>query len=87
MSSPSTTVFRMPRQTTMDASLNKSFQIKERLRAQLRFEGFNVLNHATFAGNMNTNSADTNGNFGSWSPASNVQGFPRQIQLALKLNW
>jgi len=87
MSSPSTTVFRMPRQTSMDASLNKSFHIKERLRAQLRFEGFNVLNHATFAGNMNTNSADTNGNFGTWSPASNVQGFPRQIQLALKLNW
>jgi hypothetical protein len=82
-----TTLFRMPRMTTMDASLNKSFQIKERLRAQFRVEGFNVLNHAIFGGNLNTNPADSNGNFGTWTRNSNVQGFPRQLQLALKILW
>ena len=85
--SPNTTVFRMPRMTTMDASLDKSFQIKERLRMQFRLEAFNVLNHAIFGGNINTNPADVNGNFGTWSPNANVQGFPRQLQLGLKALW
>jgi hypothetical protein len=77
----------MPRLVFMDASLNKSFTIKERLRAQFRFEAFNVLNHTLFGGNINTNAADSNGNFGTWQPQSNTQGYPRQLQLGLKLNF
>jgi hypothetical protein len=85
--SPSFAYLRMPRQTFMDASLNKSFTIKDRLRAQFRFEGFNILNHTVFGGNINTNASDANGYFGTWQPANNTQGYPRQFQLGLKLTW
>ncbi len=33
----------------MDISVFKNFQFTERQRAQLRFEAFNVLNHAHFS--------------------------------------
>jgi hypothetical protein len=85
--SPSFSNIRMPRLTFMDASLNKSFTIRERLRAQFRIEGFNVLNHTLFGGNVNTSATDANGNFGSWQPANNTQGYPRQFQLGLKIAW
>lgn len=80
---------RMSPTTTMDASLNKWVNITERLRIQLRAEAFNVLNHYAFPrARFITNPNDPN--FGSFFPGqiSTVDsGFPRQIQLGLKLYW
>lgn len=79
---------RMSRQTVMDASLNKSVPINERVRGQFRLEAFNVLNHAIFGSNgINTAVTDSNMNFGSFFPASGVASFPRQVQLGFKLLW
>jgi hypothetical protein len=60
-----------------DASLNKTFAIKEQHRVQFRFELFNALNHPVF-GNPSTSLSDPN--FGRINNAS--EG--RNIQLALK---
>jgi len=62
----------------MDASLLKNFKFTERASLQLRFETFNLLNHAVFAA-PNISSA-TASNFGYiTSVISN--SLPRQVQL------
>ncbi len=80
---------RMPSALTMDASLNKNFQITERLRVQFRAEAFNLLNHyVTLRGRYNTD--PNSSNFGSIYPGSmwtGDTGFPRQIQLGFKIFW
>jgi hypothetical protein len=40
--------FRGPSQNTVDISLMRRFQIRERLRAELRLEGTNIVNHSNF---------------------------------------
>ncbi len=78
---------RMYPTVTMDASLNKSVAINERMHLQARVEAFNVLNHYTMpTARYNTNPNDSN--FGSFFPGNlwtGDTGFPRQIQLGLKL--
>jgi hypothetical protein len=80
---------RMPSALTMDASLNKTFAITERLRVQFRAEAFNFLNHyVTLRAKYNTNPNDSN--FGAIFPGdlwTGDTGFPRQIQLGFKVFW
>ncbi|MEZ5352079.1 MAG: carboxypeptidase regulatory-like domain-containing protein [Bryobacteraceae bacterium] len=73
---------------TMDASLNKTTQITERLRVQFRVEAFNIFNHNYF-GRDNFNTDPNNPNFGTVFPStvSNQNTFPRQIQLGIKAYW
>jgi Carboxypeptidase regulatory-like domain/TonB dependent receptor/TonB-dependent Receptor Plug Domain len=74
--------FYGPGLTTVDFSLFKNFSFRERFKAQLRGEFFNVLNHPNFAAPNFLNDANTgSGIIGSTSTA------PRQIQLGLKLVW
>jgi hypothetical protein len=83
-----------PGLTTVDFSTFKNFStFQEKLKIQLRFEFFNILNHPNFAApnflndsnnsifNANGSSDSTAGVIGSTSTAS------RQIQLGLKLVW
>jgi hypothetical protein len=63
-----------------DLSIVKSIPVTERVQTSLRFEAFNLLNHANF----NTPVAVlTSPNFGTIVAA----GSPRVLQLALKLNF
>lgn len=72
-----------------DASLNKMTQITERLRAQFRFEVFNVAN-SFFITTAQFNNTPDSANFGALykstvsAPQSN---YPRQMQLGFKLLW
>ena len=80
---------RMPSSFTMDASLNKTTHITERLTFQFRAEAFNVLNHfVNLLGTYNTDPFDAN--FGTLIPSNEWIGntvYPRQIQLGFKANW
>jgi hypothetical protein len=59
----------------------RSFPIKERIKADLRWEAFNVLNHARF---NNPGTTLSNGNtFGAISSAQ----APRIMQVALKITF
>jgi hypothetical protein len=73
---------------TMDASLLKTIHVTERLRAQLGFEAFNVMNH-NYYGRESFNTNGNDANFGTVMPAyaSTQNGFPRQIQVRLKAFW
>jgi hypothetical protein len=83
---------RQPSLKNVDFSLNKNFELTERVRMQFRAEAFNLLNHASFNGfgnsafNVNNTSGVTftrNGGFG----VLNSDRGPRQIQFGLKLNF
>jgi len=72
----------------MDSSLNKMTQIGERFRFQLGLEAFNLLNHNYYGREVfNTNA--NNANFGTVFPhlASSQNGYPRQIQVRIKVFW
>jgi hypothetical protein len=74
----------------MDASLLKTTRIGERMRLQLGFEAFNLLNHNYFGRDqVNTGPEDANGNFGSIFPSrvSTQNILPRQVQVRFKFNW
>ena len=61
----------------MDSGLTRNFSIRERYRAELRFEFFNILNHTNFnAPSASLNSA----NFGRIQSALD----PRILQFAAK---
>ncbi|MDQ6706139.1 MAG: hypothetical protein M3Z85_09240, partial [Acidobacteriota bacterium] len=62
-----------------DASAIKRFSPTERVRFDLRFEGFNILNHPTFA---SPNTTATNSSFGTVTAQSNR---PRTIQIGARL--
>ena len=64
----------------IDFGAYRVFDIKERLKLQLRGEFFDFLNNAEF---NNPNTTVTNTNFGRITSARN----PRIIQLALKLKF
>jgi hypothetical protein len=73
----------------VDASLNKTTQITEKLRLQFRAEVFNVLN-SFFLVRSQFNNNPENANFGSVEKAAVSapnSNYPRQIQLAIKLLW
>jgi hypothetical protein len=72
----------------MDVSLLKRTQITERLGIQLGFEAFNVFNHNYF-GRDSFNTDPNSPNFGTLFPSrvSTQNGFPRQIQVRMKITW
>jgi len=69
-----------PSSTTVDTGLSRSFPIRERMKFDLRFEAFNVLNHARFNVPVTTLSA---GNFGQVISARD----PRILQVAAKVTF
>lgn len=74
---------RTPGYENWDASISKIFPIKERLKAQFRFEMVNAMNHPWFTGIQSVDV--TNANFGRLNP---VQGnLPRFLKLGLNLQF
>lgn len=63
----------------LDISGIKTTSITERIKAQLRGEFINVLNHTQFS---NPNTTPTNANFGTITGTSQL---PRTVQLGLKI--
>lgn len=72
----------------LDASLLKTTRINERMRFQLGFEAFNLLNH-NYYGRENPVTDPNNPNFGFVFPyaASTQNILPRQIQVRFKFMW
>ncbi len=66
-----------PGLASLDLGVVKSFAVKERMNAQLRFESFNALNRVNFS---NPTTAQNSGNFMRITSA----GDPRILQLALR---
>jgi hypothetical protein len=64
-----------------DFALMKRFRYRERLRAQFRVEAFNLFNTPQFA------AANTSLSSPSFGTVSSTLGIPRNIQLALKLEF
>lgn len=65
----------------MDASVIKTFSIRENLKLQYRFETFNTANHVMFSG---PSLSPTSTGFGKITSQANLQ---RRTQMALKLVW
>lgn len=63
----------------LDASIFKTFTLKERMKIQFRGEAFNVAIHPLFS---DPSATLTSGTFGL---VTNRENSPRQIQLSLKL--
>lgn len=82
---------RMYHTITMDSSLDKTFPLTERFKLQARFEAFNVLNHYSFPlARFGTNPFASDNSFGTLQPAlisPQNSGYPRQLQLGVKLLW
>lgn len=57
-----TAVFRGPGINNFDASVKREFNIKERLRIQLRMDSYNALNHTQWSGVNATATFDAHGN-------------------------
>ncbi|HOK44594.1 MAG TPA: TonB-dependent receptor [Bryobacteraceae bacterium] len=74
---------------TFDASLNKTTTITERFRLQLGLEAFNVLNHYYYGRDNHFNTTPTDSNFGTQFPSQAWigNGYPRQVQVRMKLIW
>lgn len=77
---------RVPSNHQFDANFSKNFDIYERMKLQVRWEAFNVLNHPLWQEGYEGSAQDTN--FGTiekgpWGQSN----LPRQMQLALKLIW
>lgn len=73
---------RASRTNNLDMGIYKNFVVRERLRAQFRFESYNAFNHARFAA---PNSDPTSSSFGVVSPSQ--QNAPRTVQMALKVSF
>ena len=71
-----------PRNFGMDMAIQKHFEIRKRIKVEYRADFFNALNHANF-GLPDSTFADGAGLFGAITNA----GSPRDIQMALKLNF
>lgn len=73
----------------MDASVNKNFQVTERLRFQLRGEAFNLTNYYFFGRDSNFNTNPNDPNFGTLFPSQAWigNGYPRQVQIGIKAYW
>jgi hypothetical protein len=76
---------RIPNFQQIDANLSKNFHPTERFTVQMRLEGFNVLNHAVFQNNYDTNPSDSQ--FGTILKQWGQTNVPRQGQVAIKVLW
>jgi hypothetical protein len=61
----------------------RTFNMKEKMHLELRFEGFNVLNRTAF-GPLGGATSIGNANFGKWQAQANTQ---RRMQLVARLTW
>ena len=66
----------------LDFSIFRAFPIKEKFRAEIRAEAFNILNHPIY-GTPNNDMADP-ANFGRMTSTAN---HARQMQLGAKIIW
>jgi Carboxypeptidase regulatory-like domain len=73
---------RASRTNNLDMGLYKNFVIRERLKAQFRFESYNTFNHARFAAPDTNPASSTFGVVGA-----SQQNAPRTVQMALKLSF
>jgi hypothetical protein len=80
---------RKRRMFNTDLSLSKMTEITERLRVQFRVEAFNATNYYFFGRNDGFITDPNNPNFGTQFPnqANTQNGYPRQIQLGVKVYW
>ncbi len=76
-------LFYGPGITNFDAALHKTMPLSESSSLELRFEAFNVFNHAQFYGAAAVNGNITSANFGQIVSAA----APRLIQLAAKFSF
>ena len=71
---------REPQKPQLNAALTKDFNITEKIRLNLRGEGFNITNTPI---RSNPNTTRTSADFGKL--AGSQKNFPRFFQLAAKL--
>jgi hypothetical protein len=73
----------------MDFSLMKTTNITERFRAEFGVEAFNLTNYYYFGRDNNFNTNPNDPNFGTQFPnqAWIGNGYPRQVQLRMKVLW
>jgi hypothetical protein len=83
--------FRGPGQTMVNASLFRSFHLYRESNFQIRFEGFNVLNHALLPSPNNvtvpTNANIQAGNYGSFGMITSGYGGTRSLQFSGRFNF
>ncbi len=86
--------FRGPRAFFSDMSLSKSFTITERIKAQFRFDAYNVFNHPVLAFNSNQGNTciDCTGNAGQITDieGDSSPGSPtgmRQLQFGFRVTF
>jgi hypothetical protein len=72
---------RADKVSNLDASLIKNYAVTERVKLQFRFETFNSLNRAQFAG---ATTSPVSSAFGTSRAQANS---PRRVQMALRLAW
>jgi hypothetical protein len=70
-----------PGQKNWDMSLFKTYTVKERFKAQFRFEALNAFNSPLFS------APNTNFSSGSFGTISSTQNFARQLELALRFSF
>jgi hypothetical protein len=82
--------FRGPGQTLMNASIFRGFHVYRESEFQIRFEAFNVLNHALL-GNPNTTAPSpaniAAGNYGTFGMITGGYGAARTLQLSCRFNF
>lgn len=73
----------------IDAALSKTTNVTERLRLQFGLEAFNLTNYYFFGRDSNFNTNPNDPNFGTIFPhqAWIGNGYPRQLQIRMKLLW
>lgn len=78
---------RLPRGQSFDMSMSKSFPVWREAKLQMRFEGYNVLNHPSWAG-VDYWTQNIDPNFGTINMKyDNQSNAPRQVQLSGKIIW
>ena len=81
--------FTGPGEFMSDMSIFKGFSFTERVKAQLRFEFFNVFNHAVigYPGNGDNNCIDCTGGNNGYITKLQEGTQPRQMQLGLRISF
>ncbi len=77
-------IFHGPGAETVDFSVFKNFPIKERLKFQIRFETFGLLNHSNFA---NPSATINTSSFGNITGLNGTAPGTRNIQIGAKLQF
>jgi hypothetical protein len=88
-------IFRGPGFVNWDASIGKTWAIKERMKLQFRAEFFNLLNHPNFSSSSISGELGDNSSLGQATTTPDIEasnpvigsGGSRHIQLGLKLVW